>query len=428
MRKLFFKLALTFLFFSLNIEARPFAEEKAEIDAYSVTSHPDAVIKIYEYVMRVISGDDKGLYDLNVILPALKKLANQNYIVERSLKRRRDFHLVYGALILLSELAGRDTTTTSEVIEAGEIASILLSPQLFSLRFVSKDDSNVYKATLKHIQRFVLAGKYHLEVIQGDKLKNAIYARRSGNNPHAFLGKYFIPMIWLEEKAVYSEEAFIYALSKGLFLYGLDHRENDVHGGIYRYPAYLFIHDIGHYCELFRPALVSGELYEKVRKLYIELAGVLYRLVNNEHYFSKAQKPMAVRAAFLLLHENAFYLRLSDIAALEEGDIDSFYKLAVESFYETIQLRLGKLCDVKPLRLNGKRLAGSKRGLLPAEKDIRNGSDYAQMMAETYPDRGDELFGCLPEGSGERSLHYDGQLTLRLINNLISWFNMKLVD
>lgn len=425
MYKFFLKnILFVFVFISFCVEARPFSEEKAEIDAYHPGGYAAMIERIYDYASEVIFENEEVSHDDEIIDQVVNLLVDDDVELDEDIMSDPMFQTLYGGLRLLEELECIDNPSAVDVIHAGDIASVLLSPQLFSVTSAEIKPSNVYQLAHRQRNNLKKAGQYFLGIIDGDE--EMLFRQKKSAN-YQFLGKYFSPLICLHDNAVYSEEAFIYALSKGIFLFGLDHRVNDVHGGLYDNPAYLFMHDIAHLCELFRPCLGSEEEYLKVKNLYVSLAKYLYTQINNRQVFPKAERPLAVRAAFYILHENAFYLQLPRIAELEEGDIKAFLTIAVNCLRHTMLSRIGKVEGLRPLTEPKGGVSGHKRKNDLSDTDKRNASDYAKLMGDTFPNHEAQLFGIAPKGSEARNLNFHADLTLELTMNMISWFELKLI-
>ena len=98
------------------------------------------------------------------------------------------------------------------------------------------------------------------------------------------------------ENAIFSEEAYLYALSKGVLLYGLDHQEHSVHGGIAKRSGEVIAHDQAHHHQLLAPASeeeVSEEIYAMMAGIIKDMAGRFYNLIKHGNIFEEEKKARA---------------------------------------------------------------------------------------------------------------------------------------
>src|SRR5437763_678167 len=102
-----------------------------------------------------------------------------------------------------------------------------------------------------------------------------------------------MPMILTGQHALFSEQAYLYALKKGIILYGLSGENLNVHGGLFKRPIEVFIHDQTHLHEILTPnpkEPISCKVYERAANIVKEMASKFYDCINNPTIFKSEDK------------------------------------------------------------------------------------------------------------------------------------------
>jgi hypothetical protein len=203
-----------------------------------------------------------------------------------------DDNVILGALSWLQQVTQKVNPIKQDIIEAAEAASLLLSPDLFDQDFQYTGKYEMYDTIISKRDGYYILGlnrQNKLSKEQSEKVSE-VFPRRFSKN-YALISRYFTPMVLRGDKALFSEEAYLYALSKGVILYGLTDSLTLAHGGIYKRPMELFIHDQGHHNEILDPnpeAKVSEDTYSRLSQVVQEMAAQFYTLIKHSGIFEEA--------------------------------------------------------------------------------------------------------------------------------------------
>jgi hypothetical protein len=322
-----------------------------------------------------------------------------------------------------------------DIIEAAEAASLLLSPELFNQDFRYSVKYGMYVTIISKRDGFYILGMNRQNKLSEEQSEICleVFPRKFKEN-YALISRYFTPMVLRGDQAIFSEEAYLYALSKGIILYGLTNGLTLAHGGIYKRPIELFIHDQGHHNEILDPDLkakVSENTYSRLSQVVKEMAAQFYTLIKTPGIFEEAEKKKASRAAFNLLHEHEIFstrtqLTQTSITKQELLGIlkDRFIDLTLSRFPINNKMKPPSL--MKPGEKAFRFLYPS-----PAQEDEfyfneRFYSDLAKGIVEIYPEAESEIFGT--ETDLDRNVWYDFQSTRKWNGTLIEWFHNKIKD
>lgn len=241
-------------------------------------------------------------------------------------------------------------------------------------------------------------------------------------------------MVLRGDKAIFSEEAYLYALSKGIILYGLTDGLSLAHGGIYKQPMELFIHDQGHHNEILDPDSeleVSEDTYSRLSHIVQQMAAQFYTLIKHSGIFEEAEKKKAFRAGFNLLHEHEVFSIRSQLTQIFIT-YQELLGILIDRFIDRTLSRFPVNNKMKPPSLMS---PGEKalRSLYPdlAQRDEfffneRFYSDLATGIVEIYPEAESEIFGT--ETELDRNIWYDFESTRKWNGLLIEWFYSKIKD
>lgn len=411
-KKSFIYLSVCFLFLSASLSAFS-GNEKSDIDAYSTECFKSQIAEICDYVEHVLKENPEARYSGRVI----DSIFSREEEVDDDVADDPQFHMLYGGLQLLCKFKNKNEPDALDLLESTEIASVIFSPELISISQQDTHGYMLYQNMLEKKNLLIKAGRYFLSHNSSDFSGDKYFDKRRYNATFRFFTQFFTPMICKGDEAVYSEEAFIYALSKGIFLFGLDHRINSVHGGLYRYPAYLLAHDFAHHCDLIRPQIADEAGLLRMAQNIVALAGRLYTKINDPVLVSQQERPKAIRAAFYLLHENQLYLKAATLSVCSPQDVDDIYDITFDSFIETFSSRMHSVSQLKP---NAHSLVRSNDWYY----EERTASDYAEMMVNLYPDKETEIFG---DGTEDRALVFHAELVMNLTVEMMYWFYEKVM-
>lgn len=346
-----------------------------------------------------------------------------------------DYNVILGALSWLHQLTQKTNPVNQDIIEAAEAASLLLSPDLFNPDFEYPTKYGMYNTILSKRSGYYILGMNRQNKLseEDSKIFLEMFPRKSREN-YALISQYFTPMILTEEKAIFSEEAYLYALSKGIILYGLTDGLILAHGGIYKRPIELFIHDQGHHNEILDPDCeteVSHDTYFRLSQVVQNMAGQFYILIKGPDIFKEEEKKKAFRAAFNLLHEHEVFSIRTQLTQ-SSTPRKELLKTLVERFINVTLRRLPINNKMKPPSLMS---PGEKAFRVlypdPVQQDDfyfneRFYSDLAKGVIEIYPEAESEIFGT--ETDLDRNICYDFQNTRKWNTTLIHWFQEKIQD
>ncbi len=425
-KKLYLIIACSLFFWEPVYGMGETAEEL--IDAHSSTPAKikEHIGEIYNYTVQCAQGTNDPRFTR-----ALTYLENQ------AGEDSDDFgyNVILGALSWLQQVTQKVDPVNQDIIEAAEAASLLLSPELFNQDFQYPTKYGMYDTILSKRSGYYVLGmnqQNKLSKEQSEKISE-IFPRKFSEN-YALISRYFTPMVLRGDKAIFSEETYLYALSKGIILYGLTDGLTLAHGGIYKRPIELFIHDQGHHNEILDPdpeVKVSKHTYSRLSQLVQEMAAQFYTLIKHSGIFEEAEKKKAFRAAFNLLHEHEIFscrTQLTQISVTKQ-DLLGILK---DRFIDRTLSRFPINNKMKPPSLMSsgeKALRSPYAGL--AQKDEfyfneRFYSDLATGIIDIYPDAESEIFGT--ETDLDRNIWYDFQSTRKWNGTLIEWFYDKIKD
>lgn len=153
------------------------------------------------------------------------------------------------------------------------------------------------------------------------------------------------PLILMDSQAVYSLEAYVYMISKGMFPYGLSSERFSVHGGIGRNPLSLLFHDIAHRDACFGnfndPVYVPSS-QERMFAVAIKraqiLAGQFLLMVEKEKNHDNKRKLLL--AAFCCLHEHDIYLRDKYYYLDLSGTVRDYFHRCLKAVLDSANLKV----------------------------------------------------------------------------------------
>lgn len=381
---------------------------------------------IYNYTIQCLQGTNDSRFT-----SALAFLDNQTH------EYSDDFgdNVILGALSWLQQVTQKIEPINQDIIEAAEAASLLLSPELFNQDFQYPSKYVMYDTILSKRSGYYVLGLNRRNKLpkEQSEIISEMFPRKFREN-YALISRYFTPMVLTGEKAIFSEEAYLYALSKGIILYGLTDGLTLAHGGIYKRPMELFIHDQGHHNEILDPdheAKVSEHTYLRLSQVVKEMAAQFYSLIKHPGIFEEAEKKKAFRAGFNLIHEHEIFpirTQLTQIFVTQQ----ELLGILKDRFIDRTLSRFPINNKMKPPSLMS---PGEKtlRSLYPdlAQRDEfffneRFYSDLATGIIEIYPEAESEIFGT--ETDLDRNIWYDFQSTREWNELLIEWFYNKIKD
>ncbi|MDI9636315.1 hypothetical protein QPK87_33360 [Kamptonema cortianum] len=398
------------------------------IDAHSSTpakikSH---ISEIYNYTIQCVQGTNDPRFTR-----ALAFLENQSGEYSDNFGD----NVILGALSWLQQVTQKEKPINQDIIEAAEAASLLLSPDLFNQDFQYPSKYVMYDTIISKRNLYYVLGmnrQNKLPKEQSEKILE-IFPRNFSEN-YALISRYFTPMVLRGDKAIFSEEAYLYALSKGIILYGLTDDLTLAHGGIYERPIELFIHDQGHHNEILDPdpeVEASENTYSRLSHVVQQMATQFYTLIKHSGIFEEAEKKKAFRAGFNLLHEHEIFsirTQLTQIFITHQ----ELLGILKDRFIDRTLSRFPVDNKMKPPSLMS---PGEKalRSLYPdlAQRDEfffneRFYSDLATGIVEIYPEAESQIFGT--ETDLDRNIWYDFQSTRKWNGILIEWFHDKIKD
>lgn len=400
------------------------AEELVDAHSSAPAKIKEHIGEIYNYTLQCAQGTNDPRFTR-----ALAYLENQTD------EYSDDFgdNVILGALSWLQQVTQKIEPINQDIIEATEAASLLLSPELFNQDFQYPSKYVMYDTIISKRDGYYVLGlnrQNKLSKEQSEKISE-VFPRKFSKN-YALISRYFTPMVLRGDKAIFSEEGYLYALSKGIILYGLTNDLTLAHGGIYKRPMELFIHDQGHHNEILDPdpeVEVSKDTYSRLSQVVQEMAAQFYTLIKHSGIFEEAEKKKALRAAFNLLHEHEIFSCRTELTQrfVIKQDLLSILK---DRFIDRTLSRFPVNNKMKPPSLMTPR-EKALRSLYSdlAQKDEfyfneRFYSDLATGIVEIYPEAEPEIFGT--ETDLDRNIWYDFQSTRKWNGTLIEWFYNKI--
>lgn len=406
---------LCYFFMPLNVFCSTFEEQKNFIDAQLETNIHDQIEQIYNYTIECV--DKKG----GIYAEAQEVIKTKD---ATKIDYSRRFLIILGGLYALEKLSQIENPTHETIYNMGEVSAALLSSELFSKKF--KYDLNptheVYKASLRQIEDLLeyslllecdynfLESDDDLEWIAEKKKKaeSRLYVKCKA----ALTCRYFRPMMMMGKNSIFQLETYLYALSKGCVLYGLSDEENSAHGGLFKAPIELFIHDQSHYAGLLADrAKCTEEVYKKSAVCIINIASIFYQFISIDKIFGSSGRDYnrALLAAFYLLHENiieSIPARLLKAASLNYLIMGLEIKMiqTLEAFLNISMMAFDPSLDVDESS---------------SDFDVKLASDFPSELVRVFPELEQEIYG---KEDRDRSLFYDAKRTLRHHSSNIAWF------
>jgi hypothetical protein len=413
-----FKIKIYFLlcsfFMSFNVFCSTFEEQKEFIDTQLENNIHDQIEQIYNYTIECV--DKKGgIYAEAQDVIKTKDVTKMDY--------SRRFLIVIGGLYALEKLRQIENPTHETIYKMGQIAAALLSPSLFSKKY--KHDLNptheLYVMSLKQIEylmEYSLLAECDYNFIESDEDKEWILEKKEKverrlyvNCTAALTCRYFRPIIMMGKNSIFELETYLYALSKGCVLYGLSDVQNAAHGGLFKAPIELYVHDQSHHAGLLADrAKCTENVYKNSAICLVNIASLFYQFICIDKIFGHSGRDYdrALLAAFCLLHENIIEFipaRFSSSASLSYVIMSLEIKMiqTFEAFLNiaTIQLNI-PLNDV----------------VVYSDFDIKLASDLASELVRVFPELSYEIYA----DNRDKTLYYDAKKTLKYHSANIAWF------
>lgn len=284
--------SLASLFLSVSLcfgaaEQTPYTQQCALIDQHLQDSTKN-IEEMISYTLNCLESDADFLA-IKQHLPQVKNLGTISTVMtisgyEHFNAAQKMFLHAFAQIHHSSffEKSGRE-----QILEAGKLCAAMLSKTLFSEKGLATIKDHEYHL-IKQEEEFIT------DLLDLNKIDRRIQVDNFMKKMRSAYGEerdyHLIPMIFMPPHSVFDLKTFLYALSKGVSLYGLDCEDFKGHGGVFPHPLLAFAHDRGH----------DGELVdsEGEREILQEFATRVLKLLETE-----VKKEKMVYAAFIMIHE-----------------------------------------------------------------------------------------------------------------------------
>lgn len=228
----------------------------------------------------------------------------------------------------------------------------------------------------------------------------------------------------IDENAIFQPETFLYALSRGRVLYGLTQNKSFAHGGIFKEPIEIYLHDYGHICLILTYFFENDEdLYQKTLSYLIRIASKFYQLICEDKIFSESAEEYnrAILIAFYLLHENV----IEFISLIPSDDQLDFYILD-QLKEKMINTLTSSLVSLKTHLKSPKQKILHKLRFyqLSSDFEIKFEADHASELVRVCPELEQKIYGSKQK---DRTLYYNSKKTLKEFKKIIELFSNKII-
>ncbi|MDP1975639.1 MAG: hypothetical protein Q8K37_06690 [Alphaproteobacteria bacterium] len=397
----------------LNVFCSTFEEQKNFIDAQLENNLHDQIEQIYNYTIECVDKNG-GIYAEAQEVIKTKDATKIDY--------SRRFLIILGGLYAIEKLRQVENPTHETIYKMGEVSAALFSSELFSKKFKYHLNPNheVYKASLGQIEdlyEYSLLLECDYNFLESDddfewiaekkkKIESKLYVKCKA----ALTCRYFRPMMMMGKNSIFQLETYLYALSKGCVLYGLSDVQNAAHGGLFKAPIELFIHDQSHYAGLLADrAKCTEESYKKSADCIVNIASIFYQFICIDKIFGNLPRDYnrALLAEFYLLHENIIEFIPSRYTNSLSYSILSLEMKMIQTLEAFLNISMMEL-DIS-----------SDKAQSSSDFDIKLASDFPSELVRVFPELEHEIY---EREDRDRSLFYDGKRTLRHHLANIAWF------